>query len=128
MNISTPQLIAVCGLSLLLSACAGEYSFNSNLNGEAINEYFKPGEVTLYDQNNQPAKGYTILGLVEGSDCQVEANDVPASAAQARTEARKKAAEMGANGIIIQQCLQNDKPDDTCVSQSFCIGKAIKTQ
>lgn len=113
-------------LSLLLTACAGDYAFKSNLDPKAIDEYFKVGEVTVYEGNNQPKGSYAIIGLAEGEVCQELANDAPASIQDARTEARKKAADMGANGIIIKQCLIIDEQDKACISRSLCIGQAIK--
>ncbi|NKF51112.1 hypothetical protein G3R49_11150 [Shewanella sp. WXL01] len=112
----------------LLSGCAGEYTFNSNLDSQAIDEYFKPGEVTLFDKGVQPRQSYEILGLVQGQACQQTVNDAPADKAQARTEARRNAADMGANGLLIQNCHVIDEPDSSCQSQALCVGKAIKLQ
>ncbi|WP_434952408.1 Rcs stress response system protein RcsF [Shewanella sp. HL-SH4] len=120
------KVLTLSSLSLLLTACAGDYAFNSNLDPKAINEYFKVGDVTVYEENNLPKGNYAIIGLAEGEVCQEQSNDAPASIQDARTKARKKAADMGANGIIIKQCLIIEEQDKACVSRSLCIGQAIK--
>lgn len=112
---------------LLLSACASEYSFNSNLDSDAINDYFKASDVTLYEADQTPAGHYELKGLVQGESCQAQANDVPASIADARTEARRNAADKGANGIMIKQCVIVEEAAQGCVSRALCVGQAIKT-
>ncbi|UJF23570.1 Rcs stress response system protein RcsF [Shewanella sp. OMA3-2] len=122
------KVFTLSSLVLLLTACAGDYTFNSNLDAKAVNEYFKVGDVTVYEDNNLPKGRYDIIGLAEGEICQELSNDAPASIQNARTEARRKAADMGANGIIIKQCLIIEEQDKACISRSLCIGQAIKLE
>lgn len=112
---------------LLLSGCAGDYAFNSNLSGQAIDDYFKVGDVVLYQQGMQPSTTYEVKGLVEGESCQERANDVPASIADARTIARRAAAEKGANGLIVKQCVMFEEATKACVTRALCVGQAILT-
>lgn len=112
---------------LLLSGCAGDYAFNSNLSGQAIDDYFKVGDVVLYQEGTQPSTTYEIKGLVEGESCQERANDVPASIVEARTNARRSAAELGANGLIIKRCVMFEEATKTCATRALCVGQAILT-
>lgn len=114
--------------ALLLAGCASEYTFNSNLDGQAINDYFKVGEVTLYQEGTEPTVPYELKGMVEGESCQERSNDAPASLSAARTAARYAAADKGANGLIIKRCVMFDQPSKTCVTQTLCVGQAILTQ
>ncbi len=113
-------------LVLFLSACANDYSFSSNLDGNAINDYFKAGDVTLFENANLPKGHYELKGLVQGESCQAEANAVPASLSEARTEARRAAADKGANGIIIKQCVMMEEAAQGCISRALCVGQAIQ--
>ncbi|MBR9727408.1 Rcs stress response system protein RcsF [Shewanella intestini] len=126
MNTTRKTLLLALASTLLLSACAGDYAFKSNLDGDAINEYFKPGDVTLFTDGQLPKGQYKILGLVEGLSCQHTENEVPATKRQARTQARRKAADLGANGMIVQNCHLIEEPDNTCHTQAMCVGKAIQ--
>lgn len=121
------KIILSSALVLLLSACAGDYSFNSNLDGEAINDYFKAGDVTLFEDNNLPKGHYELKGLVQGESCQADVNSVPASLSDARTQARRAAADKGANAIIIKQCVLLEEAAQGCISRALCVGQAIKT-
>ncbi|QSX32796.1 hypothetical protein JYB87_13725 [Shewanella avicenniae] len=110
---------------LLLSACGSNYVFKSNLDPAAINDYFKPSQVQLFE-NSVPSSPYVVLGMVEGNDCQIEQNAAPASFANARTDARRKAADMNANGILIKNCAEIPEPAEGCFSRTLCVGQAIK--
>ncbi|MGL5360165.1 MAG: Rcs stress response system protein RcsF [Shewanella sp.] len=114
-------------LVLLLSACASDYSFTSNLSGAAISDYFKASDVTLYEGDTLPKGHYELKGLVQGESCQADVNAVPASLTEARTEARRTAADKGANGIIIKQCILFEEAAQGCISRALCVGQAIKT-
>ena len=114
-------------LALLLSGCAGEYAFNSNLDGDAINDYFKVTDVALYEGNIQPKGPYEIKGLVEGETCQISDNDAPASIVEARTLARRAAADKQANGLLVKNCLLIEESSPNCVSRALCVGQAIVT-
>ncbi len=128
MNTSRPFALLTFLPVVLLSACSSNYTFNSNLDGEAIDEYFKPAGVVLYKDGERPQGAFEIIGLVEGESCQETEHGVPANIADARTEARKKAVELGANGLIVKKCLLTEQKTNTCFTQAFCVGQAIKTE
>ncbi|WP_394147471.1 Rcs stress response system protein RcsF [Shewanella atlantica] len=121
------KTLFIAPLVLLLSACAGDYTFNSNLDGEAIDEYFKASDVVVFEGNSHPTAPYEIIGLVEGETCQEGANDAPASIREARTLARRAAADKGANAILIKKCMVFEEQGQGCFSRAVCIGQAIKT-
>ncbi|MCL1123879.1 Rcs stress response system protein RcsF [Shewanella surugensis] len=121
------RIITSIALILLLSACNSNYTFNSNLNSDAIEDYFKPSEVTVYEANKQPLGKYEIKGLVEGQACQTTENGVPVTIADARTEARRAAADKNANGLMVKNCVLITEPTPGCFSSALCIGQAIKT-
>ena len=114
-------------LLLVLSGCAGDYTFNSNLDSDAINDYFKASDVTVYEGALQPVGPFEIKGLVEGETCQVSENDAPASIVEARTIARRAAADKQANGLVIKNCLLIEEATQNCVSRALCVGQAIVT-
>lgn len=112
---------------IAVSGCAGDYTFNSNLDSDAINDYFKASDVTVYEGPLQPVGPFEIKGLVEGETCQIAENDAPASIAEARTLARRAAADKQANGLVIKNCLFIEEASQNCVSRAICIGQAIVT-
>ncbi len=114
-------------LLLVLSGCAGDYTFNSNLDSDAINDYFKASDVTVYEGALQPVGPFEIKGLVEGETCQVSESDAPASIVEARTIARRAAADKQANGLVIKNCLLIEEASQNCVSRALCVGQAIVT-
>lgn len=118
----TIRLIPVIS-SLLLLGCSN-YQFSSNVDKENFDEYFKPSQVTIYDKSELTLLNYELLGAVEGSSCQEEPNDLPADIKEARTNARINAADMHANGIVFQSCIEFEQ-DKTCVSNIICYGRAI---
>lgn len=110
--------------SVLLLAGCSNYEFSSNVDKENFDEYFKPSQVTIYSKEELKTLDYQLLGVVEGSSCQEESNDLPADIKQARTNARINAADMNANGIVFQSCI-NFEQDNTCISNIICYGRAI---
>ena len=89
-----------------------------------FDEYFKPSQVTVYSKSDLQDLNYKLLGAVEGSSCQQESNDIPADIKEARTNACINAANMNANGIVFQSCL-NFEADSSCLSNVICYGRAI---
>ncbi|MGL4476397.1 MAG: Rcs stress response system protein RcsF [Shewanella sp.] len=113
---------------VLLSGCAGDYSFQSNLSGKAIDDYFKAGDVTLYTRDQAPNGLFERVKMVAGESCQLEANSPPATMAEARTELRRQAADVGANGVMLNNCVTFTNEAEGCVSRIQCLGQAIKVQ
>lgn len=82
-------------MPLIASGCA-DFAFNSNLDKENFDEYFKPGSVRIYEQSELADLNYLYLGTVEGESCQSDANQAVPNAGEARTLARRRVADMGA--------------------------------
>ncbi|WP_413694144.1 Rcs stress response system protein RcsF [Psychromonas sp. KJ10-2] len=115
--------LLVLTLLILIAGCS-DYQLHSNVDKENFETYFKPSKVTVYDKQQLLDLEYTVLGAVEGSSCQIDEIDVPASEAEARTEARINAADMNANGVVFQSCI-NFERDESCVSNVICYGRAL---
>ncbi|RJG47626.1 Rcs stress response system protein RcsF [Motilimonas pumila] len=107
----------------LLTGCSN-FSFDSNLDKENFDEYFKPSQVQVYEKEQLEDKQYIHLTTIEGSVCQESERDPVPTLADARTQARIAAAEVGANGIIFKSCIETS--DDYCMAASICYGQAIK--
>ncbi|MBB1269885.1 hypothetical protein H5073_11050 [Shewanella sp. SR44-3] len=118
--------LSCAAVSLLLTACAGDYAFKSNLDPKAIDDYFKPSQVAVFDGKTLPNAPFKRLTLVSGETCQFKATDAPASIIEAKTLARRAAADLGANGIIIQRCQLIEIAEQDCVSRALCVAQAIK--
>ncbi len=116
------KLIIVLGL--FLSGCSN-YSFNSNLDKENFDEYFKPSQVKVYEKTDLTDKQYLFVATVEGESCQRDDRDPVATPADARTQARLAAADTGANGIIFNACITLTE-DSICQASVVCYAKAIK--
>ena len=111
-------------MPLIASGCAN-YAFNSNLDKENFDDYFKPGSVRIYEQSELADLNYLYLGTVEGESCQADTNQPQPNAGDARTLARRHAADMGCNGVTIDKCAEfNDTPG--CLKQVICYGQALK--
>jgi len=107
-----------------ISACSN-FQFSSNLDKQNFEEYFKPSKVTIYKKSDLSKLEYQVLAAVEGSSCQTEAKDRPADIKEARTNARIKAADINANGIVFQSCLSFPE-DKACISNIICYARAIR--
>lgn len=111
-------------MPLIASGCAN-YAFNSNLDKENFDEYFKPSSVNVYQSSALDELNYLSLGTVEGESCQLDINQPIPTAAQARTEARRKVADMGGNGVVFDSCSELANPPG-CLKQIVCYGQALK--
>ncbi|MGJ8582209.1 MAG: Rcs stress response system protein RcsF [Psychromonas sp.] len=110
-------------LLILIAGCS-DYQLHSNIDKENFETYFKPSKVTVYDKQQLLDLEYDVLGAVEGSSCQIDEIDVPASEVEARTQARINAADMNANGVTFQSCIHFER-DESCVSNVICYGRAL---
>ncbi|WKE64505.1 Rcs stress response system protein RcsF [Gallaecimonas kandeliae] len=117
-------------LPLLLAGCASHYEVNTNLDKDRIHDYFAPGQVQLLGSDALAGKRYQVLGMVSGEACQEKANEPPAKQSDARTDARAKAAKLGANALVIRQCLTltGKEAAPGCLSQAICQGQAIQIE
>ena len=128
----TLKRISALGLSLssllagtvLLNACQ-DVSFESNLSPQNFTEYAKPATVDVYSSEELANHRYRSLGMVSGLACQETEDDFIARESEARTDARIKAANMGANGIVFGKCVRLEKTAACNVSVT-CYGEAFK--
>ncbi|MGO1246570.1 MAG: Rcs stress response system protein RcsF [Oceanisphaera sp.] len=119
------RVMAVGLLTLALSGCANNWGFNSNVSPEGIKDYYKGDSVTLYSKAELEGINYVTLGSIEGEACQIAAIDAPPKDADAKADVRRRAADMGANGLLLDSCVRfNDMPG--CLEQVLCSGQAIK--
>jgi len=114
-------LLGCC--ALLLTACS-HFQSSSNLSKQNFDTYFTPSQVPIYEKDQLLNLDYEVIGAVEGSSCQISKNDLPADIREARTHARINAAALHANGVSFQSCI-NFKPDDVCLSNIICYGRAL---
>lgn len=116
------RLLFIISLSLLaLSGCARQWQLNTNLDPQAITDYFAPASVDIISNgDNRP-----LLGPVAGEACQ-QADQPPISNADARTQLRSHAAKMGADAVVIDNCVTLQGPDSPPGCQLFiqCHGHA----
>ena len=110
-------------MALSLTACSN-YEFKSNLNPSNFTEYYKPSaarEVTEEELIKIPNRS---LGLVSGLSCQTNDNDEVATEVKARTDARIKAADKGANAIKFGKCVHL-QDTGTCKISITCYADAL---
>ena len=107
--------------SFLLSSCSGNYTFSSNLDTKNFQEYFKPSKVEIFENEKDIVGHYKLIGMVEGESCQLKAHHAPPNEIDARTQARSKAYDLGANGIVFTSCIQLD--DMQCTDLLVCYGQ-----
>ena len=82
-------------LSLVLLTGCSMFSFHTNIDKENFTEYFKPGTVALVEKAQLEDLNYEVLGTVEAESCQADADQPVPNLGDARTQARRKVADMG---------------------------------
>ncbi len=117
-------LTVASAATVLLCACQ-DVAFESNLNPQNFVEYAKPASVEEYTNDSILEHRFHSLGVVSGFACQETEDDFIARESEARTDARIKAAELGANGIVFGKCVRLEKTAACAVSVT-CYGEAFK--
>jgi len=112
-------------LSLGLLAGCSYFSVHTNIDKANFTEYFKPGTVALVEKAQLEALNYQVLGTVEAESCQADADQPVPNLGDARTEARRKVADMGGNALLMGQCVTLQQTAD-CLSSLLCYGQALK--
>lgn len=112
--------------AVVLAGCS-QYSFHTNMDKENFTNYFKPGSVALVDKAQLDDLNYVVLGTVEGNSCQEDDRQPVPSAADARTEARRRTADMGGNALQLSQCLELGATPG-CKASITCYGQALKVK
>lgn len=110
-------------LCTLLTGCSN-YPIHTNLDKENFTDYFAVSNVQYYQTEALQKYHVEQLGFVEGESCQQMLNQPPAEQEQAMIAAKRKAAALGANGIIIRSCI-TPPPSKTCHSSYVCYADAI---
>ena len=111
-------------LTILLSGCS-TYPLQTNLDKDNFTDYFAVSDVDYYTTSSLQRSHVEQLGLVEGESCQTADNLPPAEEQQAKIAAKRQAAALNANGIIIRSCIA-PPASKACLSSYLCYGDAIK--
>ena len=120
-NLLTKSLLA--SSVLVLTSCSN-FEFKTNVDPSNFKEYFKPSyvsEVTEAELETMPNRS---LGLVEGVSCQIKDTDEIATEADARTKARIKAVDLGANAIKFGKCVHLTNTP-VCLVSVTCYADAL---
>lgn len=136
-NILIKHLLAI-SILYLVTACASQYQVKTNLDKSNFKDYFSPTAVTIYpdeqsmlktkdSKKNQTTK-FQYLGAVEGDDCQEKTHHQAPDEINARTDARRKAYDLGANAIIFSGCalIEKNDADKKCLATTVCYGRAYQ--
>ncbi|GAA6206620.1 MULTISPECIES: Rcs stress response system protein RcsF [Thalassotalea] len=120
-----------------ITACSSRYQVQTNLDNLNFKDYYSPAAVTIYQneqsmlknkntESSQAAPKYQYLGAVEGDDCQEKAHHQAPDEINARTNARRKAYDLGANAIIFSGCalIEKNEADKKCLATTVCYGRA----
>lgn len=123
---SKPYYFALSATVLI--GCSTQYQVSTNIDQENFTEYFSPTAVTIYTSEQEISNIFNNLGLVEGESCQAKAHHSEPDLIEARTDARRKAYQLGANGIIFSGCsiIENVQADKHCVKTRVCYGRALQ--
>lgn len=111
-------------LTVLLSGCS-KYPLQTNLDKDNFTSYFAISGVEYYTPDMLHQARVEQLGLVEGESCQTAKDLPPAEEKQAKIAAKRQAAALHANGIIIRSCI-SPPASRACLSSYVCYGDAIK--
>ncbi|UUO25020.1 rcsF protein [Colwellia sp. M166] len=117
-------------ITLAITGCAKINHVSTNLDRDNFKHYFSPTKVKMVEKEQDLAGKYKFLGLVEGESCQEKAYHAAPNEIDARTEARRKAYQLGANAIIFSQCVMitDDKAAKYCLASTVCYGRAFKVE
>lgn len=118
------KLFAIIFISLTLSSCSGNYTFESNVKAEGAEQYFSASKVQIYTDESEFTSPYQYIGSVEGDDCQTDSHLAAPDPINARTKARQLAHKMNANAVIFTACVDVENP--FCSAQIVCYAKAYQ--
>ena len=108
---------------LVLSSCSN-FEFKTNVDPSNFKEYFKPSYATEVSEDDLEKVPNRSLGLVEGVSCQIKDTDAIATETDARTKARIKAADLGANAIKFGKCVRLTNTP-ACLVSVTCYADAL---
>lgn len=110
--------------ALVLTACQGGVSVDTNLNPSNFTDYFKASTVDVVEYEDLGARPYAVIAPVHGLSCQKDEDDFPANEADARTAMKRTAADKGANALVINKCVRA-KETGVCYLSVTCYGDAL---
>ena len=120
-------------VTLFLISCNNNFTVSTNLDTSNFRDYFSPGQVTIYQSEEEITKRYKFIGAVEGEDCQLKEHHAAPNEINARTDARRQAFKQQANAIIFTGCATinvttaNQQPQKKqCLSTLVCYGKSYQ--
>ena len=120
-------------ISVFLLSCNSNYTVSTNLDSNNFKNYFSPTKVTIYQSEQDIPQHYQLIGVVEGEDCQLKVHHAAPDEINARTNARRQAFKLQANGIVFTSCtiinspIAHQSPEkQQCLSTVVCYGKAYK--
>lgn len=116
--------VAIFSTSTFLASCAQVSDVSTNLDKKNFKEYFSPAKVKIVDDESHFTGKYKMIGLVDGEDCQVKEHHAAPDPVAARTMARGKAYDLGANAIVFSGCTTVETKQ--CLANLICYGKAYK--
>jgi len=111
--------------SFWLLSCSN-YSFNTNLDANPIEQYFAVSDVVIYEEADLAQLNTQYITAIEGESCQQSSNQAPANDRDARTHARQQATKHNANAIVFSPCISLDNPEAGCITARICSGKVFK--
>lgn len=122
---------AIIALSALVS-CAKISTVSTNLDQSNFTHYFSPSEVRIYQNEDEFEGRAKLVSMVEGEHCQLKAHHAEPDEIEARTDARRKAYQLGANAIVFSGCTlvagenlsATNAEGKQCVATRVCYGKA----
>lgn len=117
-------LISLLAPAALLCACES-VSFSSNIDPRNFANYYKPSMVQVVTYESLGTTPYRVIGEVKGMSLQERDVDLPANEADARTDLKKKAVDMGANALVIHKCITIKDSETVALSSVTCYGDAL---
>jgi len=122
----THRLLLSAIIITSLAGCAKISKVSTNLDAENFKNYFAPIGVTIVENESSFSGKYKMIAGIEGSNCQAKAHHAAPDKIEARTEARKKAYELGANAIVFSGCVA--VKTNQCHANIICYGKAYQVE
>ncbi len=116
-------LLSLAAAALAAGGCSG-VSVRTNLNPGNFTDYFKASGVDVVTYEELEGSNYVRLGTARGLSCQEDADSFPANEADARTELKRHAVDMGANALVINQCIRAAETG-ACSLSVTCYGDAL---
>jgi len=125
--LNNKQVIALSIIAIsTLAGCAKISQISTNLDAENFKNYFAPTSVKIVESETDFIGKYKLIGGVEGSNCQEKAHHSAADKIEARTDARQKAYDLGANAIVFSGCVSVQT--NQCHANIICYGKAYQVE